>query len=79
AEAEEHCRHLLARHGEQAHLIDLRPYPHGFVVKHGRMPGNLMPAPEEEEPDGRRLPILLPPEEAARGPRRTSADGRRRS
>ncbi|WP_376793959.1 hypothetical protein, partial [Thermogemmatispora sp.] len=32
AEAEEHCRHLLARHGEQAHLIDLRPYPHGFVV-----------------------------------------------
>ncbi|WP_052889664.1 hypothetical protein [Thermogemmatispora carboxidivorans] len=51
AEAEKLCRELLARHGQKANLIDLRPYPHGFMVKHGRMPGNLTTDQEgEEEP-----------------------------
>ncbi|MBX5456702.1 MAG: hypothetical protein IRZ31_07350 [Thermogemmatispora sp.] len=48
AEAEEQCRQLLTRFGQKVNLIDLRPYPHGFVVKHGRMPGNLTAGQEQE-------------------------------
>nr|BBH92447.1 hypothetical protein KTA_06460 [Thermogemmatispora argillosa] len=60
AEAEEQCRHLLARHGQKANLIELRPYPHGFVVKHGRMPGNLASGQEKAE-QAEEEPPPLPP------------------
>jgi hypothetical protein len=54
-EAELAGRAFIAQHGQKATLIAVRPYPHGFVVKYRRVPGNLSTiedaeAPEESDP-----------------------------
>jgi hypothetical protein len=54
-EAELQGRKLLARYGEQAVLIGVRPYPQGFVIKHQRVPGNLgnsQATPDAPEAEG---------------------------